>query len=67
MFPERPELTMVIDERNEKCSFTDQMALHFLSVVDLIGKYFPDLKNRQVNAWVLRPFSVDENVIPDTY
>ncbi|XP_060855696.1 protein FAM200A-like [Metopolophium dirhodum] len=61
-----PELTMVLDERNEKCSFTDQIALHLLSVVDSIGKYFPDLKNRQVNAWVLRPFSVDENVFPDT-
>ncbi|XP_025420883.1 zinc finger BED domain-containing protein 5-like [Sipha flava] len=61
-----PELTMVLDERNEKCSFTDQIALHLLSVVDSISKYFPDLKNRQVNAWVLRPFSVDENVFPDT-
>lgn len=50
-----PELTMVLDERNEKCTFTDQIALHLLSVVDSIGKYFPDLKNRQVNAWVPRP------------
>jgi len=61
-----PELTMVLDEINEKCSFTDQIALHLLSAVDSISKYFSDLKNRQVNTWVLRSFSVDENVFPDT-
>jgi len=47
---------MVLDARNEKCSFTDQITLHLSSVIDSIGKYFPDLENRQVNAWVLRPF-----------
>ena len=39
--------------------------LHLLSVVDSIGIYFPNFKNCQVNAWVLRPFSVDESVFPD--
>lgn len=60
-----PLLTMVLDEKNEKCSFTDQITLHLFSVVESIEKYFPDLENRYVNAWVLRPFSVDESVFPD--
>ncbi|XP_025202808.1 zinc finger BED domain-containing protein 5-like, partial [Melanaphis sacchari] len=59
------ELTMVLDEKNEKCSFANQITLHLLSVVDSIDKYFPDLENRQVNTWVLRPFSVDESVFSD--
>jgi len=41
-----PELIMVLDERNEKCSFTDQIDFHLLSVVDAISKYFPELKHR---------------------
>lgn len=46
-----PELTIVLDEKNENCSFTDQITLR-LSVVDSICKYFLDLNNHQVNTWV---------------
>ncbi|XP_050058613.1 protein FAM200A-like [Aphis gossypii] len=35
-----PELTMVLDERNEKCSFTDQIALHLLSIIDSIATFW---------------------------
>lgn len=30
------ELTMVLEERNEKCSFTDQITLHLLSVIVIL-------------------------------
>jgi hypothetical protein len=33
-----PELTMVLDERNEKCSFTDLIALHLLPVVNRFNR-----------------------------
>jgi len=56
---------MVLDARNEKCSFADQITLHLSPVVDSIGKYFLDLENRQVNSWVLGLFSVDEAVFSD--
>lgn len=60
-----PKLTMVLNTRNDKCSFTDKITLHLFSKVDSIVKYFPDLQNRQVNAWVLRPYSMDEWVVLD--
>lgn len=43
---------MGIEKINEKFSFT----------LDSICKYFPDLKNCQINTRVLRLFSVDESI-----
>lgn len=59
------ELTMALDARNKKCSFTNEITLPLSSVL-YISRHFPDLKNFQVNSWVLRSFSVDKWIIPDT-
>lgn len=55
------ELTMILDQSNEKCSFTEEISHHISSVISSISSYFPHLKNREANAWVLRPFSVNED------
>uniref|UniRef100_A0A8D9EPM7 SCAN domain-containing protein 3 n=1 Tax=Cacopsylla melanoneura TaxID=428564 RepID=A0A8D9EPM7_9HEMI len=60
------ELTMILDQSNEECTFTKEIGDHLSSVISCISKYFPNLENRETNAWVLRPFSVNEESFPDS-
>lgn len=52
---------------NDKYLFSDEMALRLSPVGHSINKYFPDLENRQVNAWVTNlGQSREKGIFPNT-
>lgn len=56
----------VINDKNAHSQMKPFSTCQLSSVVHSISKYFPDFENRQINAFVLSPFSVDKGIFPDT-
>ena len=47
------------------CSFREEISVHLVAVIDSIDKYFPGLDERARDSWIMKPFSVEEGIIPD--
>ena len=61
-----PELTTLLDATPDaECNF-QEISTHLQAISEAIESYFPGLDDRSRDAWIVRPYSVEEGAINDT-
>ena len=57
--------TMLDSIHDSECSFTNEIAEHLQAMEDTLTHYFPNLHEREKNLWIVKPFSVAEEIVDD--